>query len=128
VAGVAVAGVGTGAGEVGAAALALGALSAGLALALAAGAAAAGLAVVCSWTADANETIPATADNQKALLRRITTLSERLRMDTGWLLPRHRDSIIERSPKLRPASSSARAFPPSRIFTVLREVATARGA
>ena len=65
----------------GAAALALGvaaAFSAGFALAAgadAAGAALALLAGVCAWTADANEIIPATADNQKALLRRITTLN-----------------------------------------------------
>ena len=81
-AGAVVAGVGTGAAEVGAAALALGALgalgalSAGFALATgAAGAAFALLAGVCAWTADANEIIPATVDNQKALLRRITTLN-----------------------------------------------------
>jgi len=80
-----VAGVVTGAAEVGAAGLALaagGAGVAGLAL-LAAGAAAAGaalalLAGVCAWTTDANEIIPATADNQKALLRRITTLSREI--------------------------------------------------
>jgi len=69
---------------VGAAALALGvaaAFSAGFALAAgadAAGAALALLAGVCAWTADANEIIPATADNQKALLRRITTLSREI--------------------------------------------------
>ena len=88
-AGAAVAGVGTGAAEVGAAALALGAvgaLSAGFGLALAEAVAAAGaalalLAGVCAWTAEANEIIPATADNQKALLRRINTLS-RLRISS----------------------------------------------
>jgi hypothetical protein len=136
--GAAVAGVGTGAAGVGAAALALGvaaAFSAGFAPALAAGAAAAAgaalalLAGVCAWTADANDIIPATADNQKALLRRITTLNlcgEETRH--RWLSsPRRQDSSVERSPKLRLASSSARAFPPSRIFTLLREVARTRG-
>jgi hypothetical protein len=69
---------------VGAAALALGvaaALSAGFALAAGTGAAGAALALlagVCAWTADDNEIIPTTADNQKALLRRITTLSREI--------------------------------------------------
>ena len=46
--------------------------------AAAAGAALTLLAGVCAWTTDANEIIPATADNQKALLRRITTLSREI--------------------------------------------------
>ena len=76
-------------GGVGAAALApaaAGAFSAGFAAAAgaAAGAALTLLAGVCAWTTDANEIIPATADNQKALLRRITTLSRRdFSIDTG---------------------------------------------
>jgi len=81
--------VATGPGGVGAAALAAGvaaAFSAGFpeAAGAAAGAALTLLAGVCAWTTDANEIIPATADNQKALLRRITTLSRRdLSIDTG---------------------------------------------
>ncbi len=80
-AGDAVAGVGTGAVAVGAAALELGAAAAfSTGFALATGAAVAGAALallvgVCALTADANEIIPATTDNQTALLRRITTLS-----------------------------------------------------
>ena len=70
----------------GAAALALevgGADAFSVGLALFAGFAAAGapfalLTGVCALTTDANEIIPATADNQKALLRRITTLSREI--------------------------------------------------
>src|SRR6187431_710457 len=94
---------GGGAAEVGAAALVPGAaapFSAGFGLGLATGAATGAalelLAGVCALAADANEIIPATADIQKALLRRITTLSKEIEYPAAAAFrPRHQVSSVD---------------------------------
>jgi hypothetical protein len=134
-AGVALAGAGAATGPAGvvAAALATGAGVGAAAFALAAGAAAvvlplsAVLAAVCAWATGAIEINPANAVNQKALLRRITTLS---RLRIGKEVPTFPDTKKRRTngaPSSSAASSSDAALPPSRIFTLLSAQLRARG-
>ena len=128
-------GVAAGAGGV-AVAVAATAAGAGVgvaAFALAAGAAVAALplsavlAGVCALAAGAIEINPANAVNQKALLRRITTLS-RLRITKE--VPGFPDTKKRRTdgaPSSSAASSSDAAFPPSRIFAHRAGAAQMRG-
>lgn len=111
-----VAAVGAAAGAVVAAALPAGfavvavvAAAVGAVLAVAAG--------VCAWTADAKERIPANADDQTALLKRITTLS-RLRIGKEVRgFPDSKNTKLRSEPQApRAASSTASLLPAKSDF------------